>query len=68
MAFQLGQTVQLKSGGPRMTVTELSSGPQGRTIVSCIWFDGQKQMHGNFSEEALKDSPDPQPTPVRRRR
>lgn len=42
--FMIGQSVQLKSGGPPMTVTQLTPRPDdGRTLpahadVVCVWF------------------------------
>jgi uncharacterized protein YodC (DUF2158 family) len=35
--IKLGDAVQLKSGGPRMTVSEISQGPQGVPLALCIW-------------------------------
>lgn len=34
MQFQTGDVVQLKSGGPKMTVSTLKDGE-----VWCVWFD-----------------------------
>ena len=58
MAIQVepGKVVQLKSGGPKMTVigeeSSLAGTKTGR--VSCEWFDGQKHMHQAFNETSLK--------------
>jgi uncharacterized protein YodC (DUF2158 family) len=39
MAFKIGDKVQLKSGGPIMTVQSAAEDPrEGGTKVSCIWF------------------------------
>ena len=38
--FAPGDTVILKSGGPGMTVTEVSEG-----ICKCTWFDEKKTLH-----------------------
>lgn len=48
--FKIGEVVQLKSGGPKMTV---SSGPLEDGDVACTWFDGAKQMFGAFNPEML---------------
>ena len=45
-----GDTVQLKSGGPIMTVGDKNlSG-----AYNCDWFEGAKLMHGSFYTEQLK--------------
>lgn len=51
MSFQDGDVVQLKSGGPEMTV-------QGTTNefghkIHCQWFDGPKLMSGSFNPATL---------------
>ena len=48
MSFQPGEVVQLKSGGPRMTVEEIE-GDQ----VDCTWFEKNKQHHGSFKSILL---------------
>lgn len=58
MQFQLGDVVQLKSGGPPMTVTYVNE--KGR--VSCAWFNrveggiAWEPKHETFPPEALKKS------------
>lgn len=48
--FQKGEIVQLKSGGPRMTIrTVFHDGS-----VSCQWFAGTKLQEGVFHPESLK--------------
>ena len=48
--FKSGDAVQLKSGGPKMTVSErYSSGP-----YHCKWFAGSKLNMGNFEEDELQ--------------
>jgi uncharacterized protein YodC (DUF2158 family) len=47
--FQIGEIVQLKSGGPKMTVRQVF--PDG--TVTCQWFAGTKLSHGIFSAETL---------------
>jgi len=62
--FKVGDVVELKSGGPTMTVDGinfsysdndvLKHDPVGVASYSCKWFSGKKSEHGHFSEEALK--------------
>jgi uncharacterized protein YodC (DUF2158 family) len=60
--FKPGDVVQVISGGPRMTVTEIGE-HLGTPTAWCVWFEGQKQMDGTFPIVALKLSTDPKPTP-----
>jgi uncharacterized protein YodC (DUF2158 family) len=57
MAFKVGDTVQLKSGSPRMTVTVVGTTTDGKEIVECAWFDGTQRQNGSFPPDALRDSP-----------
>jgi uncharacterized protein YodC (DUF2158 family) len=53
--FPIGAIVELKSGGPKMTVIYV--GPDSMTkapIVECTWFDGANQMNGSFPPDALQ--------------
>lgn len=55
MDFAIGDVVQLKSGGPVMTVTQVGNAAMtGKPTVWTQWFDGPKQMSGTFPPEALK--------------
>jgi uncharacterized protein YodC (DUF2158 family) len=37
--FKVGDVVQLKSGGPKMTVTDVSLATDKKdAVVTCIWF------------------------------
>lgn len=49
MSFQVGDVVQLKSGGPRMTVE--TTDPEG---IRCVWFDNADSKLAMFPAEALK--------------
>jgi uncharacterized protein YodC (DUF2158 family) len=50
--FKEGDTVQLKSGGPVMTVEKIAS--YGNEIkAACIWFEGSKKMQGTFKPSSL---------------
>lgn len=50
-SFKVGDIVQLKSGGPQMTVADanLATGE-----VQCKWFTGGKLNVGYFPPEALE--------------
>jgi uncharacterized protein YodC (DUF2158 family) len=48
--FKVGDVVQLKSGGPKMTVSELESDNR----VFCIWFSGNDRKSDTFIAQALK--------------
>lgn len=54
MDFKMGDTVQLKSGGPIMTIAEISSIAEGGFDVYCYWFVGPKREQGTFPSEAVK--------------
>ncbi len=47
--FKIGDIVQLKSGGPKMTVEN----PGSSTNLWCQWFAGSKLEKGNFPKESL---------------
>jgi uncharacterized protein YodC (DUF2158 family) len=57
MVFKVGDTVQLKSGSPRMTVTAVGMTADGKEMVECVWFDGTQRQNGTFPPDALRDSP-----------
>jgi uncharacterized protein YodC (DUF2158 family) len=48
-AFKAGDMVQLKSGGPRMTLTSVDD----RGYVRTAWFAGVEKEHGHFHLDAL---------------
>jgi uncharacterized protein YodC (DUF2158 family) len=54
--FNIGDIVQLKSGGPKMTVVDLlpSVGIGSLEGATCTWFDRNKRQAGNFPLDALK--------------
>lgn len=51
--FPLGEVVQLKSGGPAMTVSE-TPGTKGHDKYVCQWFKGASKERGAFIEEELQ--------------
>jgi uncharacterized protein YodC (DUF2158 family) len=52
MKFKKGETVQLKSGGPIMTIKDVVLGG-----YRCQWFAGKKLEEGYFPEASLEASP-----------
>ncbi len=53
LTFKIGDIVQLKSGGPEMTVKSLPSTSNGTQYV-CQWFAGKKLEQGSFPSDSLK--------------
>jgi len=54
--FNLGDVVQLKSGGPQMTIADVgdySIDGSGEQSAKCIWFDGKKQNEHVFPLHTL---------------
>lgn len=54
--FELGQLVQLKSGGPVMTVEALNAFQADK--YDCTWFAGDKHQQNTFSEAVLVSAED----------
>jgi uncharacterized protein YodC (DUF2158 family) len=48
-----GDVVNLKSGGPKMTVTAVGDN-YGTMTVWCAWFDGKKKLVDTFAIEAVE--------------
>jgi uncharacterized protein YodC (DUF2158 family) len=64
--FKVGDVVKLKSGGPLMTITGTSVGPDRPTLFSCSWFDKDNhEQTGSFPADALVAPSPRQPAPVR---
>jgi uncharacterized protein YodC (DUF2158 family) len=53
-AFKVGDVVQLRSGGPLMTVTNAGNDTRGIPTVWCAWFQGTKQEAGAFPAGAVE--------------
>ena len=51
-AFEPGDKVRLKCGGPEMTVLVRAPGLSER--YACLWFDGPKMERGVFPAEDLQ--------------
>jgi uncharacterized protein YodC (DUF2158 family) len=53
--FKIGDTVQLKSGGPIMTVSGLTDDAAENYGVNTAWFAGNgKECNGSFLEAILE--------------
>jgi uncharacterized protein YodC (DUF2158 family) len=54
MSFNIGEVVKLKSGGPYITVTSISTSPDRPVVFVCQWIDkdGRAQT-GTYPAEAL---------------
>lgn len=54
--FNVGDVVQLKSGGPLMTVHNISDcSPMGPNPgLLCVWFDGSKKVEDVFDPRAVE--------------
>ena len=50
--IQVGRVVQLKSGGPNMTVTAKRK-EDGK--ITCQWFDDAKHREASFPSDALRN-------------
>ncbi len=59
MSFKVGDVVELKSGGPPMTVIQVSTNLVGSTVITCQWFFGKMET-ATFSPGILMPS---QPRP-----
>lgn len=47
--FNTGDVVQLKSGGPLMTIESVKNNDtSGRPTVYCTWFEKDEQKRGHF--------------------
>jgi uncharacterized protein YodC (DUF2158 family) len=51
--FRPGDVVQLRSGGPRMTVEGLADCIGEAASIECQWFAGAKLCYGCFAAESL---------------
>lgn len=52
-AFNPGDVVQLKSGGPPMTVDQIDDF-QGEIGVKCIWFEAKARKESVFPPHTLR--------------
>lgn len=60
-AFNVGDIVSLKSGGPPMTVEKIIANAIKQIVqYRCQWFAGKKLEFGLFAPESLKKDDPPQ--------
>ncbi len=53
--FKPGDIVCLKSGSPKMTVSQVGeSALTGKLTVWCVWFEGSKRNEDTFPPESLE--------------
>ena len=54
--FDVGDTVRLKSGGPKMTVESVDPDidGEGTAYVYCAWFVHNEKKTGSFPAKALE--------------
>lgn len=52
-AFNIGDIVKLKSGGPDMTVRDINDVGNSGVYFQCQWFAGKKLESGSFRGESL---------------
>lgn len=53
--FEVGTVVQLKSGGPLMTIINVTTDAKGRPSFECKWFVGETKPETDFfPAEAIK--------------
>ena len=58
-AIKKGDVVRLKSGGPKMTVTQIGPfGPDGAEEAKCVWFDGVRREDSVFDTAVLVHAKD----------
>lgn len=52
--FKVGDIVKLKSGGPAMTISKISTGPDNKISLECIWFIGINKNSDIFPNEVVE--------------
>ena len=52
--FVVGDVVELKSGGPPMTIEKFDSYADGTVAVHCVWFDGITRHDGVFTVHLIE--------------
>lgn len=55
-SFSKGDVVQLKSGGPKMTISGTKT---VHGMLPCTWFKGASRESGNFDPETIVLVPEP---------
>jgi uncharacterized protein YodC (DUF2158 family) len=60
--LEVGEVVQLKSGGPAMTIQGIGRVTEG---FECVWFEGTTPHMESYKKEVLKRWKEPQWSQVR---
>lgn len=62
--FKAGDVVQLKSGGPDMTIEDIGKYGPGATTdrAKCVWFEGMKRKDDLFELATLRGADTPATT------
>jgi len=57
-SFQIGDVVQLKSGGPDITIVSINEDiyENGKLSIQCKWFENGKAFTESFPPAALEKS------------
>ena len=63
MDLKPGDVVQLKSGGPKMTISKIGkfAGAPVRITAVCEWFDGAKKEKALFEPTSIKIAEESKP-------
>lgn len=56
--FKVGDTVKLKSGGPKMTIEKLYQNKDEQKSATCIWFVESEKKRADFFVSTLQKSVD----------
>jgi len=51
--LKAGDIVQLKVGGPIMTVARVYNDARGTATAACEWFEGSRKEQGSFPVHSL---------------
>jgi uncharacterized protein YodC (DUF2158 family) len=65
--FKPTDVVRVRSGGPKMTVSQVGE-RYGDPTVWCVWFDKGKKFEDTFHPDALEIAQDDPTPPYSRRR
>ena len=57
MTFKVGDIVQLRSGGPPMTVAQVNTNMVGFTEIKCHWFFGKMETATFIPEVLIQSEP-----------
>ena len=55
MALNVGDTVQLKSGSPAMTVADVYTDDKGVWVAKCVWFSETQDRSAVYPVSVLRE-------------